>query len=85
MGASFAKNVLTQCSTLQIIIPLHILSDCHYSDVINSLLNAFRLKKNPLHEIESFEKKWPIIFLPKIECEMNKYDNGNVTHILKHS
>ena len=22
-----------------------ILSDCHYSDVINSLLNAFRLKK----------------------------------------
>ena len=23
-----------------------ILSDCHYSDVINSLLNAFRLKKN---------------------------------------
>ena len=24
----------------------NILSDCHYSDVINSLLNAFRLKKN---------------------------------------
>ena len=23
----------------------YILSDCHYSDVINSLLNAFRLKK----------------------------------------
>ena len=22
------------------------LSDCHYSDLINSLLNAFRLKKN---------------------------------------
>ena len=39
----------------------------------------------PFHEIESFEKKWPHTFLPKIESEMNKYGNRDVTHISKRS
>ena len=30
----------------------NILSDCHYSDLINSLLNAFRLKKRSFEAVE---------------------------------
>ena len=35
----------------------NILSDCHYSDVINSLLNAFRLKKNSFISFLDISKK----------------------------
>ena len=34
----------------------NILSDCHYSDVINSLLNAFRLKKSYVVRTWQFKK-----------------------------
>ena len=32
------------------------LSDCHYLDVINILLNAFRLKKNEFFKIANSQK-----------------------------
>ena len=42
----------------------NILSDCHYSDVINSLLNAFRLKK--MQSPQSDSTPWTLTLPPSL-------------------
>ena len=48
----------TKSVTSVMLLFYNILSDCHYSEVINSLLNAFRLKKKkiiPMLSRKAFE------------------------------
>ena len=51
MSKSIRPHYQTNCDpptekTYIFVLFYNILSDCHYSDVINGLLNAFSLKKN---------------------------------------
>ena len=43
--SEFVANLVNSLVLMIVKNLKNILSDCHYSDVINSLLNAFRLKK----------------------------------------